>query len=191
MCKRAAYRFNPEKKPWIQPENASADTIARIVERCPTGALQYQRKDSKENEQAPAKNTIRVASDGPVYIRGNIEIQDHEGNVLLNDTRFALCRCGNSQNKPACDNSHLDIHFEASADINPNSLKQKNGDLATGKMVLKLMKNGPVLVEGPYEMYSETSEPKQCTKNIALCRCGDSGNKPFCDGTHKKNGFKS
>lgn len=183
--------FNPEKKPWIQPEEASADNIARIVEQCPTGALQYHRKDDKKDEQMPPKNTISVAPDGPVYIRGNIEMQDHEGNVLLHDTRLALCRCGLSKNKPVCDNSHQDADFEASAAINPDSLKQNNRDYYPGKLVLKIMKDGPVLIEGSYEIYSVTSQPRQCAKNIALCRCGQSENKPFCDGSHKDAGFKS
>ena len=184
--------FNPEKWPWIQPGEAPADAIARTVEQCPTGALQYHRKKETNDERPPAKNTISVVPDGPVYIRGDIEVQDHKGNVLLNDTRFALCRCGLSKNKPCCDNSHLEVNFEASSSINQDSLKQKN-ELAYSddKLLLKLMKNGPVLVEGAYEIYSETSQPRLCSKNIALCRCGQSDNKPFCDGSHKKAGFKS
>lgn len=184
--------FNPEKRPWIQPEEASAKNIARVVEQCPTGALQFHFKNDRDDEQVPAKNTISVAPDGPVYVRGNIEVQDHEGNVLLNDTRFALCRCGLSKNKPACDNSHVDGNFEASTAINRSSLKQtEEPNKKPGKLLLKLMKDGPVLIEGSYEIYSETSQPQQCSKNIALCRCGSSANKPFCDGSHKDAGFKS
>ena len=183
--------FNPDKRPWIQPDEAPASRVAHIVEQCPTGALQYKRKDGSEDEQMPPKNTISVAPDGPVYFKGDIEVQDHEGNVLLNDTRFALCRCGKSKNKPSCDNSHTDSDFEASSAINPNSLKQENETYQGGKLILKMMKDGPVLLEGSYEIYSETSQPQQCSKNIALCRCGASANKPFCDGSHKEVGFKS
>lgn len=184
--------FNPDKRPWIQPDEAAAENVAHIVEQCPTGALHYHFKSNYQDEQKPLKNTISVAPDGPVYVRGDIEVQDHEGNILLNDTRFALCRCGLSKNKPACDNTHVDENFEAPSAINPGSLKQKNGtDYQSGKLVLKLMKDGPVLVEGSYEIYSETSQPRQCSKNIALCRCGQSSNKPFCDGSHKDVGFTS
>jgi CDGSH-type Zn-finger protein len=161
------------------------------VERCPTGALQYRRKDDNTEEQKPAKNTISVVPDGPVYFKGDIELRDHEGNVLLRDTRFALCRCGESAHKPSCDNSHDDIDFEASSAISRDSLQQKNGAYEPGKLVLKFMDDGPVLIEGSYEIYSETSQPLQCSKNIALCRCGASDNKPFCDGSHKDTGFKS
>lgn len=36
--------FNVENRPWIQPERASADEVAEVIERCPSGALQYTRK---------------------------------------------------------------------------------------------------------------------------------------------------
>lgn len=184
--------FDPDKRPWIRPEEAPADATAQTVEHCPTGALHYRYKNKQDEEQTPAKNTISIEPDGPVYVRGHIEVQDHDGKVLLRDTRFALCRCGLSKNKPACDNSHLEASFEASSSINPASLQQQDEeDLGRNKLLLKLMKDGPVLVEGTYEIYSATSQPRRCSKNIALCRCGESGNKPFCDGSHKDAGFKS
>lgn len=54
--------------------------------------------------------------------------------------------------------------------------------------------NGPYLVEGPIKLVDaegnayplDTSKPA-----IALCRCGASGNRPFCDGSHKSTGFES
>lgn len=36
---------------------------------------------------------------------------------------------------------------------------------------------------------SSTGEPRSTVTGVALCRCGGSANKPFCDGTHGKNGF--
>lgn len=36
--------FNVDNRPWIQPERASADEVAEVIERCPSGALQYSRK---------------------------------------------------------------------------------------------------------------------------------------------------
>lgn len=182
--------FDPKKRPWIQPENASADRIAEIVERCPTGALHYTFKNSEQQENVPAKNTISIVSDGPVYVRGDIEVQDADGNTVLTDTRFALCRCGKSSNKPACDNTHTEIDFEAPTSFDQSSLVEENPTNRDSKLILKLMENGPVLVQGSYQLYSDTSQPVHCSKNIALCRCGGSTNKPFCDGTHKKIGFE-
>lgn len=182
--------FDPKKRPWIQPENASTDRIAKIVEQCPTGALHYTFKNNERQEDIPVKNTISIVKNGPVYLRGDIEVQDADGNTVLTDTRFALCRCGQSSNKPACDNTHTKINFEASASFDQSSLAEENPTDDDSKLILKLMKNGPVLVQGSYQLYSDTSQPVQCSKNIALCRCSGSANKPFCDGTHKKIGFE-
>lgn len=44
----------------------------------------------------------------------------------------------------------------------------------------------PHVVEG---IQSSKSEPRSAVRGVALCRCGGSNNKPFCDGTHGKNGF--
>ncbi len=51
--------------------------------------------------------------------------------------------------------------------------------------------NGPYLVEGPVEIYDTAGNliPTDDRPRIALCRCGASSNKPFCDGTHSKIGF--
>lgn len=183
--------FDPNERQWIRPENAPADSVAEVVTRCPTGSLHYRRKDGGPEETVPSRNTIAVFPDGPVYLRGNIEIRDHEDNLVLQDTRLALCRCGESGNKPACDNNHLKARFRAPAHIDSTAAGKKPEEKSHGKLKLKLRKNGPVLVEGNYQIFSNVSQPVESSKTIALCRCGGSSNKPFCDGTHKKIGFES
>lgn len=58
---------------------------------------------------------------------------------------------------------------------------------------IKCSPNGPYLLRGPATITdpagNEISVP--AGKNVALCRCGKSENKPFCDGTHSKIGFAS
>ncbi len=53
--------------------------------------------------------------------------------------------------------------------------------------------NGPYLVEGECELYDPTGASVDVTgrKVFALCRCGGSTTKPFCDGTHSKIGFQA
>jgi CDGSH-type Zn-finger protein len=52
--------------------------------------------------------------------------------------------------------------------------------------------NGPLLVRGPFDLRDQDGEKIEKYRNtIALCRCGRSRIKPFCDGTHKKIGFKA
>jgi len=181
--------FDPNKKPWIQPENASVEEIKEAVHHCPTGALHYS--DADTEEKPSRTNTITVAPDGPLYLRGNIEIQNADGETILEDTRVALCRCGASENKPLCDNTHEDIDFEAPAGFDESKLRPTNkGDVAHDKLILRLMDNGPILVEGNYEVYSIANQQVSSTKNVAFCRCGKAGTKPFCDGTHKEVGFE-
>ncbi len=57
---------------------------------------------------------------------------------------------------------------------------------------IKASKNGPYLIEiskGTFEVERDSGTETIDKKTIALCRCGGSQNKPFCDGTHRKIGF--
>jgi CDGSH-type Zn-finger protein len=53
-----------------------------------------------------------------------------------------------------------------------------------------LCRNGPALVRGGVRVESEDGEPYEVRNRMALCRCGRSANKPFCDGTHERVGFR-
>ncbi len=182
--------FDTSKRPWIQPDQAPADEIATVIERCPTGALHYERHDGGAAESTPTENTIRIGTNGPLYMRGNVSIADEDGNVLLQDTRVAMCRCGASHNKPLCDNSHLDANFQASgtADHPETNL----ADITTGgEISLIPTVNGPLVIEGNFEILNADKEIVYRGDSTALCRCGGSKNKPFCDGSHHIIGFKS
>jgi CDGSH-type Zn-finger protein len=181
--------FDPQKKPWIQPDNASAEEIADVIERCPTGALHYKLKNSSRTEEPSIKNRIQLQKNGPIYFFGDIEVQDAEGNTLLEDTRFALCRCGGSSNKPACDNSHEKLDWSAGVDADTSRMPEIDEE-KHANLIIKLMDNGPAILEGSYTLESPEIGSYSSDKGIALCRCGASSNKPFCDGTHKDIGFK-
>ena len=51
-------------------------------------------------------------------------------------------------------------------------------------------KNGPLLVKGDITVVHADGTEEQRSKMTAFCRCGQSGNQPFCDGTHGKVGFE-
>ena len=66
---------------------------------------------------------------------------------------------------------------------------KKAGESETTYAQIKVMKNGPLLVEGDCALIDSTGKEVARAGHLALCRCGSSGNKPFCDGTHIKIGF--
>jgi 3-phenylpropionate/trans-cinnamate dioxygenase ferredoxin subunit len=60
------------------------------------------------------------------------------------------------------------------------------------EVTISLSKNGPYIVEGPVEIFDTEGNKITVDKpKIALCRCGASSNKPFCDGTHSQIGFQA
>jgi len=66
--------FNPRKRPWVAPDEATADEIADVVERCPTGALHHHRLDGGAAEEPDIENSVLVSADGPLYLRGELEL---------------------------------------------------------------------------------------------------------------------
>ncbi|MBK7981003.1 MAG: (4Fe-4S)-binding protein [Ignavibacteriae bacterium] len=59
------------------------------------------------------------------------------------------------------------------------------------KTKITLMPNGPLMVEGNLSIVKLSGETVKDGEKFFLCRCGQSSNKPFCDGTHKKIEFKA
>ncbi|MCU0308247.1 MAG: (4Fe-4S)-binding protein [Thermoleophilia bacterium] len=104
--------FDTARRPWIQPAGAPADEIARVVARCPTGALRMTRRDAPP-EAPDERASITATADGPLYVRGRVRVVDDEGRVVDAGPRLALCRCGRTGNVPFCDGSHAEAGFRA------------------------------------------------------------------------------
>ena len=56
---------------------------------------------------------------------------------------------------------------------------------------IETIKNGPYIVTGPVELRDSEGNKYPVKERMALCRCGASTTKPFCDGTHSKIGFQA
>jgi uncharacterized Fe-S cluster protein YjdI len=104
--------FNPRRRPWVMIDAAPADAIADAVMRCPTGALRFERLDGAAQEPLPQPPVIEAQPDGPLYIRGRVTVVDEDG-TARELPRAALCRCGESNNKPFCDGMHLRSGFRS------------------------------------------------------------------------------
>jgi uncharacterized Fe-S cluster protein YjdI len=104
--------FRPRAVPWVLPDKANADEIAWVISACPSGALGYRRLDGGPSEPVPDTTLVEPQRDGPLYVRGRLQITKPDGSVR-ETTRASLCRCGHSQNKPFCDNSHIAAGFRS------------------------------------------------------------------------------
>jgi uncharacterized Fe-S cluster protein YjdI len=111
-CVRALPQvFDPEARPWVKPELASADEVEAAVARCPSGALRSYRVGAAETPgHEPLE--LRASAQGPLLVRGGVRILDADGTLLYEGEKAALCRCGGSKNKPFCDGTHKTIGFE-------------------------------------------------------------------------------
>ncbi len=125
-------------------------------------------------------NRITPTENGPLHVEGNLSINGESSQEAW------LCRCGQSQNKPFCDGSHRQAGF-----ADPGSPAVGDATLTAdgSSLQIRTAKDGPLLVNGYFRLFSESGELKSAGKKAALCRCGQSKNKPFCDGTHKGAGF--
>jgi CDGSH-type Zn-finger protein/uncharacterized Fe-S cluster protein YjdI len=167
---------------WIKPDNAAAEIIAAIALSCPSGAITYERLDGALQETAPAVNLVRIRENGPLAFHAEIAI-DGEPAAF----RATLCRCGASHRKPYRDGSHAAAQFSATGE----PATQESSPLAAraGALAIRPLRDGPLMIAGPLEIVSGTGRTvTRCTEAF-LCRCGGSAKKPFCDGSHKRNGF--
>jgi CDGSH-type Zn-finger protein/uncharacterized Fe-S cluster protein YjdI len=184
--------FRPGERPWIRLEGTDAEAVARIVMRCPTGALQFTRRDGGPAEEPAAANIVLVSRDGPLYLRGDIEMRDEAGALALRDTRMALCRCGRSANKPFCDNAHVAAGFRDPGTVNdPDAVQDAGPGPAGDRLAVQPQADGPLHLQGPLVLAGGDGATTLEGTSAWLCRCGHSGTKPFCDGSHTAAGFRS
>ena len=176
------------RQPWCEPDQASDDDVQDVVLRCPTGALTVNYDDGSRVEVANAENTIHVAYNGPLFVRGDLEIEGAPDDAPGVKFRAALCRCGKSSNKPFCDNSHEKAGFQDHGAVGDM------GDPDTpvgGGLEISAATDGPLVLKGNVTITSGSGRESWKGSKAFLCRCGGSKNKPFCDGAHKRIGFKS
>ena len=170
--------------PWIQPDAMDVDRVVEIAHACPSGAIRYRRKDGKPDEAAPPVNLITIREAGPYAIRADMQLNGERGLF-----RATLCRCGASKNKPFCDGSHHAVKFDATGE--PPSGKTDMLAVRDGVLSIDPESDGPLRVRGNLEITSGTGRVVARMTQARLCRCGGSANKPFCDGTHARIGFRS
>jgi CDGSH-type Zn-finger protein/uncharacterized Fe-S cluster protein YjdI len=169
---------------WIKPDNASANDLATLAKTCPSGAISYQRHDDGSDETPPLVNTLRLHENGPLALHARITLDGEPAGM-----RATLCRCGQSANKPYCDSSHSKAGFVATSEL--ASVDNQTPEKRDGEVDLAALPDGPLKFTGPVEILTGFGRRIACAQGGALCRCGASNKKPFCDGSHAKIGFRT
>lgn len=220
--------------------------------------------------------TVVVSVDGPYLVTGPVDVgyqviaQDDtgaswtwkRGETVPTGRRFSLCRCGHSQNKPFCDDTHLTVGFvgtetasratheeqaavtdgptmsmgdvrslcararfcdghgdawsavESSATDDARRIAAHEVSHCPAGRLVAYDKNaggaalepdlepsigiiedpaigvsGGLWLRGGIRVTSEDGTPYPVRNRAVLCRCGESANKPFCDGAHRRARF--
>jgi CDGSH-type Zn-finger protein/uncharacterized Fe-S cluster protein YjdI len=170
--------------PWIAPDAASTEALVTVAQMCPSGAIQYRRHDGGAEEAPPPVNLVQLRENGPLGIRAQLLIDGQPVGM-----RAVLCRCGASKNKPYCDGSHNAIGFKATGE--PDTLPSDPLPARGGPLSVEPELDGPLVVNGNLELCCGTGRTINRVTATRLCRCGGSANKPYCDGTHRRIGFRS
>lgn len=90
---------------------AVRERLMQMVRLCPSGALEMQPEADGGSFEPALPVSIGVVRDGPLWVRGRIEIIGADGETYEVRNRVTLCRCGRSQEKPFCDGSHKHVGF--------------------------------------------------------------------------------
>ena len=137
---------------------------------------------------------------------------------LAEDDVVHLCRCGGSADRPFCDDTHNTNGFAGPPGAQPapatgyarrarvmdgagvvvrddRSLCVHAGFCTNANVEPELavqvafMDDGPLLVTGRIAITRPDGTTDEVRNRVALCRCGESANKPYCDGAHATAGF--
>ncbi|MEE8573585.1 MAG: CDGSH iron-sulfur domain-containing protein, partial [Gemmatimonadota bacterium] len=123
----------------------------------------------------------------PIYASGDFVLLDADRRELSRESRAAFCRCGASLSKPFCDGRHVEAGFEDSGKLGVPKLRA-TGEADPTELTVRLRADGPLVLEGRFRIEGADGAAAKGAAG-ALCRCGASKNKPFCDGTHRNVGF--
>jgi CDGSH-type Zn-finger protein/ferredoxin len=120
LCVHAGFCSNKVTNVWKVARGGGADdSVARTamiaaIEHCPSGALTFRLTEDGPDVEPELAVQIGVSDDGPLLVTGRIPITRSDGTTDEVRDRVALCRCGESANKPYCDGTHAKVGFSDS-----------------------------------------------------------------------------
>ncbi|MDE3132847.1 MAG: CDGSH iron-sulfur domain-containing protein [Acidobacteriota bacterium] len=183
---RLASVFRIGQEPFVAASGGRMDEIIRAVRDCPSGALSYAIDGVEERDAVDRHGTrepsIEVTKDGPCRIVGAIALTDGEGaQQPLADggsrEHYALCRCGQSQNKPFCSGMHWYVEFRdplPDPDAEPTIFEWAGGLPALTRMTRifyeKYVPEDPLLA--PLFANMASDHPERVAKWLGEVFCG-------------------
>lgn len=189
-----ALKVYARPREWLDSDPQSDNTITSPKWDKPAAPEEQESTDEKAldrwfREQRGTKrvpkrldlpNELLVSNGGPLKMTGNITLIAEDGSVT-HANHLSLCRCGASKNKPICDDQHLEVEFFDNGTVQRVSDWMPVNRPQT--ITVTCVENGPLKFRGYLRIYNKKGQ--ECiTMSGALCRCGKSSNKPFCD-SHK------
>ena len=115
LCTQAGYCGDRFRNVWAMLADADdpavAERIRHMSRLCPSGRLATQPDGAEHRDEPGYAPSIGVIRDGPLWVRGGVQVVAVDGTPYERRNRVTLCRCGHSRNKPFCDGSHKDVGF--------------------------------------------------------------------------------
>lgn len=103
--------FDPTRKPWVKPEQGKMADLLAAVSNCPSGALRLEVLKTDPQHMVNGDVEVIVERNGPYRVK-NVALDAVFNGSGASQTKFVLCRCGHSKNKPFCDGSHRDAAWD-------------------------------------------------------------------------------
>ena len=174
------YEFDSQSSPNLDIPSVP-EPAPRPSESTDEKALDRWFLEQRGNKRVPKRldvaNELLVTSGGPLKMKGNITLINEDGSVTHSNS-LSLCRCGASKSKPFCDDQHLEVEF-----FDGGAVSQLSDWMPVNRpqtITVTVVKNGPLKFRGYLRIYNKKGQ--ECiTMSGALCRCGKSSRKPFCD----------
>ena len=140
--------------------------------------------------------SITISLNGPYLVNGGVPLTQEvitpvgghreyrTARAFPHQETYALCRCGQTSTPPFCDGSHVAAGFHGAETASRASFEER-ADIYPGPGV-----SGPLYVRGGIPLVGADGTEYELRNRYALCRCGASRNKPFCDAMHVTVGYE-